>query len=172
MDRLELFIALFFLFFLEKWISISLFFTIFHEISCQPNSFFSLILWTGKRDFLSVSVIIFLMLVSNFWETTFVCFSNLRFSIDPFSSISTAHAAVARLRRAQRAQGCSGNVARAPTFSLESFIHRPKRRKQEKGLESLACPLRSQNAIPAPYVKLPQQGPDNCDTIGSPSGPC
>ena len=74
------------------------------------------------------------MLVSNFWETTFVCFSNLRFSIDPFSSISTAHAAVARLRRAQRAQGCSGNVARAPTFSLESFIHRPKRRKQEKGL--------------------------------------
>ena len=75
----------------------------------------------------------FLMLVSNFWETTFVCFSNLRYSIDPFSSISTAHAAVARLRRAQRAQGCSGNVARAPTFSLESFIHRPKRRKQEKG---------------------------------------
>ena len=75
----------------------------------------------------------FLMLVSNFGETTFVCFSNLRFSIDPFSSISTAHAAVARLRRAQRAQGCSGNVARAPTFSLESFIHRPKRRKQEKG---------------------------------------
>ena len=74
------------------------------------------------------------MLVSNFWETTFVCFSNLRFSIDPFSSISTAHAAVARLRRAQRAQGCSGNVARTPAFSLESFIHRPKRRKQEKGL--------------------------------------
>ncbi len=94
MDGLDLFIALFFLFFLEKWISISLFFTIFHEISCQPNSFFfSLILWTGKRDFLSVSVIIFLMLVSNFWETTFVCFSNLRFSIDPFSSISTAQAA-------------------------------------------------------------------------------
>ena len=45
---------------------------------------------------------------------------------------------VARLRRAQRAQGCSGNVARAPTFSLESFIHRPKRRKQEKG-RGIAC---------------------------------
>ena len=45
----------------------------------------------------------------------------------------TAHAAVARLRRAQRAQGCSGNVARAPAFSLDSFVHRPKRRKQEKG---------------------------------------
>ena len=45
----------------------------------------------------------------------------------------TAHAAVARLRRAQRVQGCSGNVARAPAFSLDSFVHRPKRRKQEKG---------------------------------------
>ena len=70
------------------------------------------------------------------------------FTIDPFSSISAAHAAGA----------------------LPSFVG-PKRRKQEKGLESLECPLRSQNAIPAPYVKLPQKGPDSCDTVGIPSGP-
>ena len=52
--------------------------------------------------------------------------------------LSTAQAAVARLQRAQRAWGSSWNVARTPAFSLESLIHRPKRRKQEKGLE-IAC---------------------------------
>ena len=127
---------------------------------------------TGKRDFLSVSVIIFLMLVSNFWETTFVCFSNLRFSIDPFSSISTAHAAW---------HACGGhNVHRAvlgmwrerPRFHLKALSTGPKEGSKKRAGESLACPLRSQNAIPAPYAKLPQQGPNNCDTVGIWFGPC
>ena len=82
------------------------------------------------------------MLVSNFWETTFVCFSNLRFSIDPFSSISTAHAAGA----------------------LPSFAG-PKEGSKKTAWESLKCPLRSQNAIPAPYIRIAQQGPNNCDTV-------
>ena len=68
-----------------------------------------------------------------FYGKDFSGFATDCFPIEPFSSISAAHAAVARLRRAQRARGCFWNVARMPAFSLESFIHRPKRRKQEKG---------------------------------------
>ena len=79
----------------------------------------------------------------NFMESTFCWFSNLCFTIDPFSSISAAQAAVA----------------------LPSFAD-PKEGSKKRVWESLACPLRSQNAIPAVYVKLPQQGPNNCDTVG------
>ena len=63
--------------------------------------------------------------------------------IDPFLSISAAQAAEA----------------------LPSFAG-PKEGSKKRAWESLACPLRFQNAIPAAYVKLPQQGPNNCDTVG------
>ena len=75
--------------------------------------------------------------LNNRKETCCWC-SNLCITIDPLNSISTAHAAGVRLRRAHRAQGCSRNVGSAPAFSLDSFVRRPKRRKQEKG-PGIAC---------------------------------
>ena len=65
------------------------------------------------------------------------------FIIDLFRSISAAQAAEA----------------------LPSFAG-PKEGSKKRARESLSCPLRFQNAIPAPYVKLLQQGPNNCDTVG------
>ena len=47
----------------------------------------------------------------------------------------------------------------------------PKEGSKKRAWESLICPLRSQNAIPAPYTQLLQKGPDNCDTVGISSGP-
>ena len=52
-----------------------------------------------------------------------------------------------------------------------SFFCWPKRRKQENGLGIAYCPLLSQKAIPVPYVKLPQQGPNKCDTLRIHSAP-
>ena len=104
----------------------------------------------------------------NFGERTFCRFSNLCYIIDPFRSISVAHAAGARLRRAQRAQGYSRNVARAPAFSLESFIHRPKRTKQEKCLGNrlhIRFASKTQFLLPTPSFR---NRDNKCDTIGNP----
>ena len=104
-----------------------------------------------------------------FFEKDFLLVSQPMVTVDSFSSISAAHTAVARLRRAQRAQGCSGNVARAPAFSLESLTHQPKRRKQEKGLGtacmSAALPKRDscslQKSIAKGMTIAIRQGPNH-----------
>ena len=57
-----------------------------------------------------------------------------------------------------------GTWRKSPRFHWKALSTGPKEGSKKKGLESFACPLRSQNANPAPYVKFPQQGPNMCDT--------
>ena len=72
-----------------------------------------------------------------------------------------------------RGHACGGHIAHRvvrgtsgarPRFHWIVLSAGPKEGSKKRALESLACPLRSQNAIPAPYAKLPQQGPNMCDT--------
>ena len=112
--------------------------------------------------FLLVSVLDVLIFVENFLETACYLFSNF------IPLMPLWHA-------------CGGhNVYRAvlgmwrerPRFHWIVLSTGPKEGSKKRARESLTCPLRSQNAIPAPYAKLPQQGPNNCDTVGIWFGPC
>ncbi len=58
----------------------------------------------------------------------------------------------------------SGTWRKRPRFHFKFRPSAQKRESKKRAWESLASPLRSQNAIPAPYIKLSQKGSDNCDT--------
>ena len=60
----------------------------------------------------------------------------------------------------------SGTWRKRPRFHFKFRPSAQKRESKKRAWESLASPLRSQNAIPAPYTQLLQKVPDTCDTVG------
>ncbi len=58
-----------------------------------------------------------------------------------------------------------GTWRERPRFHWKALSTGPKEGSKKRAWESLACPLRFQNTIPAPYIKLLQKGPNKCDTL-------